>query len=123
MGRACRQGSRNRLRPTPPILRRPQNDARGSNARLAQHPPSRSRWLDPAHLGRRLAVSRRIHVRVSPAGDLTVEAEGFKGKGCEAATKAIEEALGKPRTRTRKPEFWRHFTRHQNQQQLGEGGA
>jgi hypothetical protein len=38
-------------------------------------------------------VSRRIHVRVSPFGEITVEAEGFQGKGCEAATKAIEEAL------------------------------
>ena len=52
-------------------------------------------------------MSRRIHVRVSPFGEITVEAEGFQGKGCEAATKAIEEALGKPRERTRKPDFWR----------------
>jgi len=68
-------------------------------------------------------VSRRIHVRVSPTGDLTVEAEGFQGKGCEAATKAIEDALGKPRERTRKPDFWRQSQRQQNQQPLGEGGA
>ena len=68
-------------------------------------------------------MSRRIHVRVSPTGDLTVEAEGFQGKGCEAATKAIEDALGKPRERTRKPDFWRQSQRHQNHQQLGEGGS
>ena len=67
-------------------------------------------------------MSRRIHVRVTSTGEITVEAEGFQGKGCEAATKAIEEALGKPRTRTRKPDFWRQSNRHQNQQQLGEGG-
>ena len=67
-------------------------------------------------------MSRRILVRVSPFGDLTVEAEGFHGNGCEAATKAIEDALGKPRERTRKPDFWRQSQRHQNQQQLGEGG-
>ena len=52
-------------------------------------------------------MSRKIHVRITPAGDITVEAAGFHGKGCEAATKAIEEALGKPGTRTRKPDFWR----------------
>jgi hypothetical protein len=46
----------------------------------------------------RFAVSRRIHVRVSPIGEITVEADGFQGKGCEAATAAIEEALGKPAT-------------------------
>lgn len=67
-------------------------------------------------------MSRRIHVRVSPFGEITVEADGFQGKGCEAATKAIEEALGKPRERTRKPDFWRQSQRGQNQQQLGEGG-
>jgi hypothetical protein len=68
-------------------------------------------------------VSRRNHVRVTPFGEITVEAEGFQGKGCEAATKAIEDALGKPRERTRKPDFWRQSKRHQNQQPLGEGGS
>lgn len=66
-------------------------------------------------------MSRRIHVRVSPFGEITVEAEGFKGQGCEAATKAIEDALGKPKVRTRKPDFWRQSNRSQNHQQLGEG--
>lgn len=68
-------------------------------------------------------MSRKIHVRVTPTGEITVEAEGFQGKGCEAATKAIEDALGKPRERTRKPDFWRQSQRHQNQQTLGEGGS
>jgi hypothetical protein len=65
-------------------------------------------------------MSRRILVHVSPIGEISVEAEGFQGKGCEAATKAIEDALGKPRERTRKPDFWRQSQRHQNQQPLGE---
>ena len=64
-------------------------------------------------------MSRRILVRVSPTGEITVEAEGFHGKGCEAATKAIEEALGKPKARTRKPDFWRQANSRQNHQQLG----
>jgi hypothetical protein len=68
-------------------------------------------------------VSRRIHVKVSPLGQITVEAEGFKGKGCEAATKAIEDALGKPREHTRKPDFWRQPNRRHNHQQLGEEGG
>ena len=66
---------------------------------------------------------RRIHVRVSPVGEIIVEAEGFQGKGCEAATKAIEDALGKPRSRVRKPDFWRQNQRQENRQQLGEGGT
>ena len=66
-------------------------------------------------------MSRRIHVRINPAGEITVEAEGFHGKGCEAATKAIEDALGKPETRTRKPEFWRQETSRKTHQKLGGG--
>ena len=66
-------------------------------------------------------MSRRIHVRVSPTGEIIVEAEGFQGKGCEAATKAIEDALGKTRTRTRKPDFWRQAQSQENRQQLGGG--
>jgi hypothetical protein len=68
-------------------------------------------------------VSRRILVRVSAIGELTVEAEGFQGRGCEAATQAIEDSLGKPRERTRKPDFWRQSQHHQNHQQLGEEGS
>jgi len=66
---------------------------------------------------------RRIHVRVSPIGEILVEAEGFQGKGCEAATKAILDALGKPQARVRKPEYWRQAQQQVNRQQLGEGGS
>jgi len=65
---------------------------------------------------------RRIHVRVSPAGDISVEAVGFQGSGCEAATKAIEAALGSVRERTRKPDWWRRSRNLCTEQQLGEGG-
>ena len=65
-------------------------------------------------------MSRKIHVRISPTGDVTVEAKGFSGKGCEAATKAIEDALGKVGTRTRKPDFWKQSNSGRNQQKLGE---
>ena len=50
-------------------------------------------------------AKKRILVRVSPDGGITVEADGFQGQGCEAATKAIEDALGTARERTRKPDF------------------
>lgn len=65
--------------------------------------------------------ARRILVKVSPIGDITVEAEGFQGTGCEAATKAIEEALGKPRERVRKPEYRQQPQTRVNTQQLGNG--
>ena len=65
------------------------------------------------------ASRRRIHVRVSPNGELSVEAEGFQGSGCEAATQAIEQALGSVRERTRKPDWWRQSRQNRNHQQLG----
>jgi hypothetical protein len=64
-------------------------------------------------------VSRRILVRVSQSGEITVKAEGFKGNGCEAATKAIEAALGKSRGRTRKADFWKQANTGRNQQRIG----
>lgn len=64
-------------------------------------------------------MSRRILVRVSPSGDIHVEAEGFQGKGCEAATEAIEQALGKRTARTLKPEHRQGGVNVQEQQTLG----
>ena len=64
-------------------------------------------------------MSRRIHVRVSPTGEIQVEAEGYQGKGCEAATEAIEQALGKRIHRTLKPEHRQGGVSVQQQQSLG----
>jgi hypothetical protein len=64
-------------------------------------------------------LKRSILVRVAPDGSLTVEADGFQGKRCEAATRAIEEALGKRTGRTLKPEHRHGGVSVQQQQQLG----
>ena len=64
-------------------------------------------------------MSRRILVRVSLTGELSVEADGFQGKGCEAATAALEKALGKTVIRRPKPEARRQS--RVRQQQLGGG--
>jgi hypothetical protein len=66
-------------------------------------------------------VSRQIRVKVSPTGDVIVEAYGFKGSGCEAATQAIEEALGTKVVRRRKSDYWSRSLSHQNPQTLGGG--
>jgi hypothetical protein len=50
-------------------------------------------------------MKKQIVIEVSPTGEIKIEAVGFNGKGCEAATKAIEDALGTVGTRKRKPEF------------------
>lgn len=62
---------------------------------------------------------KRIKITVDPLGNPTVEAEGFNGMGCEAATKAIEDALagkGGGFERVMKPEA---FNEEQEQQTLG----
>jgi hypothetical protein len=48
---------------------------------------------------------KQIIIEVGPEGEVKIEAVGFKGHVCEAATKAIEEALGVVASRKRKPEF------------------
>ncbi|MCW1925727.1 DUF2997 domain-containing protein [Luteolibacter arcticus] len=63
-------------------------------------------------------MSHRILVRVSPTGDIQVEAEGFKGNGCEASTREIEQALGKRTGRTLKPEHRQRGFSVQQQQTL-----
>jgi len=59
-----------------------------------------------------------IEIIVSPNGDFTIEGIGFKGAGCEKATKFLEQALGAVTTKAHKPEFHqRAVSKHQ--QQLG----
>ena len=48
---------------------------------------------------------KQIIIDVTPEGAVKIEAIGFKGQACEAATKAVEEALGFVASRKRKPEF------------------
>ncbi|MES2657191.1 MAG: DUF2997 domain-containing protein [Verrucomicrobiota bacterium] len=66
-------------------------------------------------------MSKQIRVRVSPTGDVLVEAYGFKGNGCEAATRAIEEVLGTKVTRRRKSDYWSQDLTQRTQQTLGGG--
>jgi len=68
-------------------------------------------------------LSRQIRVTVSPTGDVLVEAYGFKGHGCEAATKAIEEALGTKVSSRRKSDYWSQTLSQKNQQTIGNGGG
>lgn len=50
-------------------------------------------------------MSKSIDIIVSPNGDISIESTGFKGKGCEKATLAIEAALGTVTNRKKKPEY------------------
>jgi hypothetical protein len=63
-------------------------------------------------------MNKTIEIIVSPTGDISINALGFKGADCEKATKALEEALEVVSTRVKKPEYHAHTTSH-NQQRLG----
>jgi Protein of unknown function (DUF2997) len=48
---------------------------------------------------------------IEDSGSVAIETSGFKGKACEAATKAFEEALGGSVTgKSKKPEYFQRET-------------
>jgi hypothetical protein len=63
-------------------------------------------------------MKRSIEVTVSPAGVIQIDAQGFQGVDCEAATRFLEEALGAIGTRTKKPEYHQRI-KPANQQRIG----
>jgi hypothetical protein len=66
-------------------------------------------------------MNQEIHVDIAPDGSLRIEAHGFAGSSCRAATAPIERALGAVRARRAKAETRqaRTTTRLRN----GLGGA
>ena len=50
-------------------------------------------------------MKRTIEIIVSPRGDISIDALGFRGPDCEKATRALEEALGVVQQRNKKPEY------------------
>jgi hypothetical protein len=63
-------------------------------------------------------MKRTIEITVSTTGDISIDALGFKGSGCEQATKFLEEALGVTAQKVKKPEYQRRNV-DQIQQKLG----
>jgi hypothetical protein len=52
-------------------------------------------------------MGQQIVVTISPEGDTKIEAIGYTGGSCAAATKPLEEALGVVADRKLKPEYHR----------------
>ena len=50
---------------------------------------------------------REITVTIDQDGQATVTVNGTDGPACEAATEALEQALGAVRSRKRTPEYYR----------------
>lgn len=63
-------------------------------------------------------MSKTIEVVVSPTGDISIDAVGFKGADCDQATKFLEEALGTVAVKSKKPEYHQRQSTA-NQQKVG----
>jgi hypothetical protein len=50
-------------------------------------------------------TTQRIEVLVTADGEIKIEAHGYTGTDCVEATRALEQALGTPQGRRRKPEY------------------
>lgn len=52
-----------------------------------------------------------VKINISPTGDVKIDAEGFKGRSCEEATKSIELVLGGGEAKkSKKPEYYEPAT-------------
>lgn len=59
-------------------------------------------------------MKKIIELIISPTGEISIDAVGFKGADCEHATRYLEEALGVVTRRDKKPEYHqRHTSKHQ----------
>jgi hypothetical protein len=63
-------------------------------------------------------MSKTIEIIVSPTGEVSIDAVGFKGADCERATAYLEKALGVQDRKVKKPEY-RQQVRQTNQQKAG----
>jgi len=61
---------------------------------------------------------KTIEVIVSPNGEVSIDAIGFKGADCERATRYLEEALGVVGKRVKKPEYQQR-SQTKTQQRIG----
>jgi hypothetical protein len=63
-------------------------------------------------------MNKTIEVIVSPAGEVSINAVGFKGTDCEHASRFLEEALGVVTQKETKPEFYQQ-NKTKAQQRIG----
>jgi hypothetical protein len=50
-------------------------------------------------------MPKTIEIIVSPSGEVSIDAVGFKGADCEKATAYLERALGVVGHKSKKPEY------------------
>lgn len=49
---------------------------------------------------------RNVTITIDETGAIEIEANGFKGKGCEQKVKAFIDSLGAPTSQKKKPEYY-----------------
>ena len=63
-------------------------------------------------------MNRTIEIIIGTAGEIQIDAVGFKGPDCEKATEFLEDALGVVRKTIKKPEYHQQ-SKPRNQQRIG----
>jgi hypothetical protein len=63
-------------------------------------------------------MKQTIEVIISAAGEIQIDAVGFKGADCEHATRFLEEALGSVTQKQKKPEYHQR-AKSKHQQRIG----
>ena len=63
-------------------------------------------------------MQKSIEIIVSPSGEVSIDAVGFKGADCEKATAYLEKALGVVVNKSKKPECSQR-TQTKTQQKVG----
>ena len=64
-------------------------------------------------------MNRMITVIINPAGEIKIDAIGFKGADCEKATAYLEQALGVVNRKVKKPEYYSN-AKTGNTQRVGQ---
>ena len=63
-----------------------------------------------------------VHVTISAAGDVQVEAQCVSGMGCSQLTRAIEQEIGRTTADAKKPEFYQQASQGAGRQtKAGQG--
>ncbi len=63
-------------------------------------------------------IKPTVEILVSPNGEISIDAVGFKGADCEKATRFLQQALGVTKNRIQKPEYYAR-SQARNQQRVG----
>lgn len=62
-------------------------------------------------------MNRTIEITISPTGGTKIETKGFAGSSCQAATRLLEQALGRVTHEQLTPDFYNMASTENHEQQ------